>query len=112
MSVRHDLEIVRGQDARWRIRLDDGGTPIDPAGYAWRGEVRVRPGAGGAALASFSFGADPGDALAVLASLSDTATAALPAGALAYDWWATTPGGDALPLLGGRLTVRERVTAP
>ena len=108
------LDVATGAALRrlvaWRQYKD--GPAYDLTGYTVRSQIRTRPGAPGAPVATFStpFLGAPVDGKFYL-YLSPSQTLAIPPGAYWFDVLADPPSGETIEIVkAGRLLVRKAVT--
>lgn len=106
-----NFDLTQGEDFFEDWVVSDDGEPLDISDWVLTGQIRATAGSPDV-LATFAFEKSLTLVGGVTARVPGTVTAALPAGRLVYDMWATY--GDAVdaPVKGGVVTVHQRITRP
>lgn len=105
---RLNFSAMRGDTLRKTIKFSVDGVYQDVDDWTFAGQVRAAPG--GSVLATFTIEILTPTTSGISVSLSDTDTRNLPSGVLWYDIQATTPVGDVVTFVRGRLTLSEDIT--
>lgn len=109
MAPRNNIEIDQGSTYYSPFRLAKNGAAIDITGYSFRSQIRSAYG-DAAAVASFAVNILDGTDGTFAMSMSDTASAALPAGVYLYDMEMVDLSGKVTRLVEGKVKVRPEVT--
>jgi len=106
------ISIIAGETVALSLQVTDASnTPINLTGYALKCQVNIQPTT--LLLATSNSGITVINAAQgqVQINISDTASAALPAGTHSFDLWMISGGGQATPLLNGFFVVAPAVTS-